>query len=76
MLTHFQSESLKPSDHFGGPRCRWLNNIKIYAADQVINIIATSKRVQDVVPLSIFLGEFHPQSTKCRRDLGDSQLLN
>jgi hypothetical protein len=56
MLTHFQSESFKPSDHFGGPRCRWLNNIKLYAADQVIdiNIRPASKRVQDVAPRSVF----------------------
>jgi len=43
MLTHFQSENLKPSDHFGVPRCRCLNNIKMYTADQVINIRDASK---------------------------------
>ena len=43
MLMHFQSENLKPNDHFGGPRCRWLYNIKMFTADQVINIRAASK---------------------------------
>ena len=75
MLTHFKSENLKPSDHFGGPRCRCLNNIKMYTTDQVINIRNASKWFR-MLCHGRFLGEGHPQSTKCRSDLGDSQLLN
>ena len=75
MLTNFQSENLKPSDHFGGPRCRWLNNIKMYAANPFINIRVASKWFR-MSYHGQFFGEGHPQSTKCHGDLGDSQLLN